>query len=88
MDTKYRGIPEIENVIRLTKAFKAWGKILPQFSQAAEMGKMSPEAKRFIAEKIRAFLPTLQALLAQIEATQAELAADETRLEAQDHVQG
>jgi ParB/RepB/Spo0J family partition protein len=65
----WRESPEVKSV---TDAILSWKQQIPKFQKTAEAGKMSPEAKQFIAHRIRQFARQLLEWAEELEGSRNE----------------
>lgn len=67
---RWEDVPEVAAILR---AFQGFRKATPEFIKALEIGKFSPEAKRFLAEKLGELITEVRGLLRQLEELKEKL---------------
>lgn len=65
----------VPEVARLLKTIRAWKGVVPEFDVAISIGKLSPEGRRFAAEKIKELVREVRNFLKTIEELQKKLEA-------------
>lgn len=61
---RWEDVPQVASILR---AFQNFRKAVPEFIKALEVGKFSPEAKQFLAEKLGELITEVRGLLKDLE---------------------
>jgi len=67
---RWQDVPEVKQILN---AMKAWRKRMPEYHDALDVGKFSPEAKLFLAEKLNDVIREVEALASALKNLQRKL---------------